>query len=44
MNENKTTVIQIKLSETEKKILKERANAMGLTISQYIRTKCIYKK
>ena len=44
MNENKTTVIQIKLSETEKKILKERANAMGLNISQYIRTKCIYKK
>lgn len=44
MKDIKTTVIQIKLTEKEKEKLKSNADANGMSISQYIRTKCIYRR
>ena len=44
MKELRETYIHIKVSEQEKEKLKSNAEKVGMTISQYIRTKCIYKK
>lgn len=44
MKELRETYIHIKVSEQEKEKLKENAESLGMTISQFIRTKCIYKK
>lgn len=38
----KEDYIQIKLTAKEKQILKENADKCGMSISQYIRTLCIY--
>jgi hypothetical protein len=43
MKELRETYIHIKVSEKEKEKLKSNAEKAGMTISQYIRTKCIYK-
>ena len=43
MKDLKQSYIQIKLTEKEKQMLKLNAERRGLTISQYIRTQCIYK-
>lgn len=42
MKELKNFYLQIKLTKTEKEILKQKADKLGMNISQYIRTKCIY--
>lgn len=44
MKELRETYIHIKVSEQEKEKLRSNAEKVGMTISQYIRTKCIYKK
>ena len=40
--ELKENLVQIKLTEKEKKILQENARKKGLAVSQYIRIQCIY--
>ena len=42
MRELKQSYVHIKLTETEKEKLKEIASGKGMTISQYVRTYCIY--
>ena len=44
MKELKEQYIQIKVTETEKQKLKENADAKGMSISQFIRTLCVYSK
>lgn len=44
MKDLRETYIHIKVSEKEKEKLKENAEKVGMTISQFIRTKCIYKR
>ena len=39
----KEEYIQIKLTTQEKQKLKEKADKCGMSISQYIRTLCIYE-
>lgn len=43
MKELRETYIHIKVSEQEKEKLRSNAEKVGMTISQFIRTKCIYK-
>ena len=38
----KTVSQHFKLTEDEQEILREKAKAMGLTVSAYIRLMCIY--
>lgn len=42
MKELKKDYLQIKLTKKEKEILKQKADELGMNLSQYIRTKCIY--
>lgn len=39
----KQEYIQIRLTEKEKKKLKQNADKLGMSISQFIRTQCVYK-
>lgn len=43
MKELRYIYVHIKVTETEKEKLKQKAEKRGMTVSQYIRTKCIYK-
>lgn len=40
--ESKERLVQIKLTDKEKKILQQKAIENGMSMTQYIRTKCIY--
>lgn len=42
MKNLKEFYVQIRLTEKEKKTLQQKANKEGMTLAQYIRTKCIY--
>lgn len=42
MGEGKSTVLQIRLSELEKQVIKEKADILGITITDYVRECCIY--
>lgn len=41
--ELKQCLVQIKLTEKEKAKLQQKATENGMSMTQYIRTKCIYK-
>ena len=41
-NENEKILVSIKLTLEEKKIIKEKADAIGMNFSQYIRHTLIY--
>lgn len=40
---NRDTVIRLRVTEREAEILKKKAEAAGLTVSEYIRLMLIYK-
>ena len=42
MKKLKELCVQVRLTEKEKKILQEKAEKEGLSLAQYIRSKCIY--
>lgn len=42
MKNNKTELIQIRLIELEKTIIKQKADLLGMTITDYIRECCIF--
>lgn len=42
MEEKKDKVIQIRLSELEKKVIKDKASILGYTVADYIRYCCIF--
>lgn len=42
--ELKEKLVQIKLTEKEKQKLQEKASEKGMSMTQYIRTRCIYNK
>jgi|GEM_PF-3590636 len=44
MKENKTTRIPIKISNSEKEEIKDRAKKIGMTVSAYIRTVALKQK
>jgi hypothetical protein len=44
MKENKTTRIPIKISNSEKEDIKNRAKKLGMTVSAYIRTVALKQK
>lgn len=43
MKELKEVYIHIKMTEKEKQALKINAERRGMSISQYVRSQCIYK-
>lgn len=42
MEEKKVKVLQIRLSELEKQVIKDKASILGYTVTDYIRYCCIF--
>jgi uncharacterized protein (DUF1778 family) len=42
MKNSKSKVLQIRLSELEKKVIKEKAELLGMTVTDYIIKCCVF--
>lgn len=43
MKEKRNVLIQVKVTETEKKEIQKRASKIGLDLSNYVRLSCLQK-
>ncbi|GKX68990.1 plasmid mobilization protein [Inconstantimicrobium mannanitabidum] len=42
MKETKSELLQIRLTELEKKVIKDKADLLGITVSDYVKECCVY--
>lgn len=42
MKETKSELLQIRLTELEKKVIKDKADILGITVSDYVKECCIF--